>query len=110
MRSIDGACCSDPPVEASLAAGLVGQGIEDAGGGPSLGRHAYFFSIHDFRMLGDGCAVAKIDQYFSPAPSVGQTVRRTEQVSRTSSMASNWSVSFDVHHYVAHCSTFMHLP
>ena len=29
------------------------------------GRRAYFFSIHDFRKLGDGRAVVRVDRYFN---------------------------------------------
>jgi hypothetical protein len=48
------------------------------------GRHAYFFSIHDFRMLADGRAVAKIDQYFNGKWATYETVEVRESAGQWS--------------------------
>lgn len=48
------------------------------------GRHAYFFSIHDFGMLADGRAVAKIDQYFNGKWATYETVEVRESAGQWS--------------------------
>lgn len=48
------------------------------------GRHAYFFSIRDFRMLADGRAVAKIDQYFNGKWATYETVEVRESAGQWS--------------------------